>query len=387
MVGLKVLDIPGSWLPGKPRVAVVHDLSAATVSIVLRVGGEGFGVASLREQDGMVRAWGAALAPLARSQCPVARVTWQEWAHPVGVAGHREFLTATGAMTRTDAATEEYRTLLEDQAPFTIAHDVLITLTVDLRRVRSRRRSSTLEAGIEAACDEVRLLTMRLEASGLSVDGTLSPAELSAAIRLRSDPVRVNGGRLGVLRRSLTAAVGRGAMEWGPMAVEPHWFDLRVDGSVHRSYRIATWPMLPVAADWLAPLLVGDAATRTVTVVAEPVALPRAAQEANRQLTSIEADQHQKERHGFRLTARERRRHADVEARERELAEGHPEFRHVGFVTVTAGDLDSLDDACARVEQAAAQSMLDLRTLAARQAEGWVASLPLGRSAQRGRWA
>lgn len=171
------------------------------------------------------------------------------------------------------------------------------------------------------------------------------------------------------------------------MAVEPHWFDLRVDGSVHRSYRIATWPMLPVAADWLAPLLVGDAATRTVTVVAEPVALPRAAQEANRQLTSIEADQHQKERHGFRLTARERRRHADVEARERELAEGHPEFRHVGFVTVTAGDLDSLDDACARVEQAAAQSMLDLRTLAARQAEGWVASLPLGRSAQRGRWA
>ncbi len=49
--------------------------------------------------------------------------------------------------------------------------------------------------------------------------------------------------------------------------------------------------MLPVAADWLAPLLTGDGVTRTVTVVMEPVPLARAAQDANRQLTSIEADQ------------------------------------------------------------------------------------------------
>jgi hypothetical protein len=112
----------------------------------------------------------------------------------------------------------------------------------------------------------------------------------------------------------------------------------------------------------------------------EPVPLARAAADANRQLTSIESDHAQKERHGFRLTARERRRQADVEGRERELAEGHPEFRHAGFVTVTAPDVGSLEEAAARVEQAGAQSMLDLRPLAARQGEGWVAALPLGRS-------
>ena len=39
-----------------------------------------------------------------------------------------------------------------------------------------------------------------------------------------------------------------------------------------------------------------------------------------------------------------------------------------------------------RVEQAAAQSMLDLRPLAARQAEGWVASLPVGRTVRPGAW-
>jgi hypothetical protein len=142
--------------------------------------------------------------------------------------------------------------------------------------------------------------------------------------------------------------------------------------------------MLPVTADWLAPLLVGDAVTRTVTVVMEPVPLARAALDANRQLTSIEADEQQKERHGFRLTARERRRHADVEAREHELASGHPEFRHAAFVTVTAGSLVELDEVSARVEQSAAQAMLDVRPLTARHDRGWVASLPLGRSARPG---
>ena len=58
------------------------------------VQGAGFPVASLREQDGLLAGWGAALAPLARARCPVSRVTWQEWTHPAGVAGHREFLAA-----------------------------------------------------------------------------------------------------------------------------------------------------------------------------------------------------------------------------------------------------------------------------------------------------
>ncbi|MEP7113993.1 MAG: SCO6880 family protein, partial [Ilumatobacteraceae bacterium] len=364
-------------------IAVVRDRRAGTVSMVLRVVGEGFPVASLREQDAMVGAWGAALAPLARARCAVSKVTWQEWAHPIGVAGHRQFLIETSRPSDTSAAID-YEELLVTQAPFTIAHEVLLTVTVDLKRVRARRHSSQQAVAVETVTDEIRLLTSRLEAAGLQVEAPLSPAELSAAIRLRSDPTRAT--QLGSLRRSLASAVGRGAIEWGPMAVDADWFHTRVDQSVHRSYRVGSWPMLPVTADWLTPLLTGDGAVRTVTVVMEPVALSRAAADANRQLTSIEADQSQKERHGFRLTARDRRRHADVETRERELAEGHPEFRHIGIVTVTADDLDGLEDAAARVEQAAAQSMLDLRPLAARQSEGWVASLPLGRSVRNGTW-
>ncbi|MDO8392455.1 MAG: hypothetical protein Q7V57_18430 [Actinomycetota bacterium] len=376
LLGLEMLDVSVDWHAGRRRVAVVRDRHAGSVSAVMQVTGSGFAVASLREQDGLVAGWGGAIGPLARAQCPVSRITWQEWAHPIGVSGHRIFLDGLDRPMATRAS-NDYDALLDLQAPFTTAHEVLLTLAVDLRRVRARRRQP-LAAAIDTLVDEARLLASRLESAGLRVDGPLSPLELSTAIRLRSDPSRST--QVASVRRSLAAAVGRGVLEWGPMVVDAKWDAVSVDGSVHRSFRVAGWPMLPVGADWMAPLLAGEGATRTVTVVLEPVPLHRAAADANRQLTSIEADHAQKERHGFRLTARERRRQADVETRERELAEGHPEFRHAAIVTVTASGLDELDDACARVEQAAAQSMLDLRPLAARQAEGWAASLPMGRS-------
>ncbi len=140
-------------------------------------------------------------------------------------------------------------------------------------------------------------------------------------------------------------------------------------------------------ADWMRPLLTDDTSTRTVTLVLEPVSLAKASVDANRHLTSIEADHEQKQRHGFRLTARERRRQSDIEARERELAEGHPEFRFVGLVTVTAATEDALDDASADVEESVAKSLLDVRPLTARQEQGWVASLPLGRSVRNGAWS
>ena len=54
--------------------------------------------------------------------------------------------------------------------------------------------------------------------------------------------------------------------------------------------------------------------------------------------------------------------------------------RFVGLVTVTSDDPEVLDNECADIEQAAAQSLLDLRPLDARHDLGWLASLPLGRT-------
>lgn len=382
LAGLELVEHRADWLPRNQAVAVVRDRALDTVSVVVPVSAQGFSVASLVEQDGIIEAWGATLGPLARAKGVVSRVTWQDWCRPTGVAGHRAFLDSLDPNGATGSAQLDYELLLDSQDPFTISHEVMLTLTVELRRVRARRGRNQIDSAITALLEETRTLCSRLESAGVSVGDPLDTSSLSDAIRLRSDP----GSRTSRRRRSLAAASRRVAGEWGPMAMTSSWAHARVDGSLHRSFVVTRWPMLPVAADWLAPLLTGDTATRTVTLVLEPVSIAKASLDANRQLTSIEADHEQKERHGFRLTARERRRQIDVESRERELAEGHPEFRFVGIVTVSAASEEALDDASADVEQAAAQSLIELRPLAARQEQGWVASLPLGRSVRNGGW-
>lgn len=377
MRGLELVDVSPS---GEPAGAFVRDRRAGTVTGLLRVSGRGFPLASNAEQDAMVARWGAALSPFARERSSVVRVTWQEWAHPVGSDQHREFLASIGVEERADdPAVADYLALLEQQAPVTVAHDVLVGVTIDQKRVRSRRTQiSRLGAALSALSDELRLFAARLDAAGFSASAPLGATDLSAAVRVRSDPGR--SAQVGSLTRSLAAASRRGALEWGPMVVEPEWAHVRVDGAIHRSYRVAGWPQLPVGADWLAALLTDARATRTVTVAMEPIPMSRAARAADREVMAREADADLKERKGFRVNARERKRLADVEARERELSEGHAEFRFVGLVTVTSHDPDVLDDECADLEQAAAQSLLDLRPLDARHDLGWLASLPLGRA-------
>lgn len=363
--------------------AVVRDRRAGTVTGVLRVRGHGFPLSSRAEQDALLAAWSAALSPFARERSPIAAVTWQEWAHPVGADDHRSFLTSTGVHERSgETAASDYLALIDQQAPQTVAHDILVSVTVDQRRVRVRRGGGgRLAAALDTLEGELRLFASRLDAAGLSVSGPLSPVEVSTAVRVRSDPSRST--QVATLSRSLAAAVRRGALEWGPMLVETSRTQVLVDGTFHRSFRIAGWPQLPVAADWMSDLLTTTPAVRTVTVVMEPVPMGRAARAADREVMAREADADMKTQKGFRVNARERKRLADVEARERELSEGHAEFSFVGVVDVTATDLDRLDDACADVEQAAAQSLLDLRPLDARHDQGWVASLPLGRSLAR----
>jgi hypothetical protein len=382
LAGLELVEMPAPWLARPVGMAVVRDRRAGTVTAVLRAQGSGFPLSSPGEQDGLLASWGAALAPLARERTPIARVAWQEWAHAVGTQEHDAFLAELAVADRDTDATRDYLDLVGRQAAISVRHDVLITVTVDQRRVRRRRSVNAFDAAVEALLDETRLLADRLGAAGLTVGEPLTPPELSTALRLRSDPTRAR--QVTALSRGLAAAAGRSPIEWGPMAVEPTWSHVAVDGSVHRGYRVASWPLLPVNADWLGPLLVTAGATRTVTVVMEPTPTSRAARSADREVMSREADADMKERRGFRVSAQDRKRLTDVMTRERELTEGHPEFRFVGLVDIAAADSDGLEDAAALVEQAAAQSLIDLRPLEARHDLAWVAGLPLGRNVTPG---
>lgn len=382
LAGLDVLEVPApEWMEDRRAlgVAVVDDQRFGTVTGVLRCTGRGFASAARPEQDRMLDNWGAVFGPFAREDSPVARLTWIERTQPADVDAHRQFLSATGALDRQDStAVADYLALIDRQLRASVSHEVLLTLTVDQRRLRyTHKGHSRRAAAVDVLSEELRLLSARFEAAGLTVDGPLSPPMLAAAVRTQSDPDQAK--QVAVLTRSLAAAAGRGTIEWGPMTVEPSWAHVRVDSAWHRCYRIARWPQLPVPADWLGPLLTDSQATRTVCVVCEPVALTRSARAADREAMVRESDADQKAQRGFRITARERKRLNEVEARERELAEGHGECRFTGLVDISAPSEDTLREASAAIEQAAAQSMIDLRALEARHDQGWAACLPLGR--------
>jgi hypothetical protein len=370
--------VTGATAPG---MAVVRDRRRHTLTAALSVIGREFPLAAAEDQDRMLAGWGAALSPFARPRSPVVQVAWQAWAGPAEMTDHREFL-ATIAPTA-DAADGggpllDYLALVDQQAPATRTQRVLVTITIDQRRVRRQGHSSRLGAGVEALAEELERFGQRLGAAGLVVDGVLDTGALTAAVRLRSDPSRA--GQLSTLTRSLAAAARRGSLEWGPMTVEADWSHVRVDGSWHRTYRVAGWPQLAVPADWLGGLLGEPTTTRTVCVVMEPVPITQSARAADREAMAREADADAKGRRGFRITALDRQRLSRVEDRERELAEGHAEFRFTGLVDITAPDPGALEDATGAVEQAAAQSLIDLRPLDARHDHAWVACLPLGRN-------
>ena len=87
-----------------------------------------------------------------------------------------------------------------------------------------------------------------------------------------------------------------------------------------------------------------------------------------------------KTRHGFRVRAVDQRKKQEIAAREQELVAGYGDLAYSGFVHITAGDLDTLDDGSADIEQTAAHAGVLLRPLDGRHGAGWVAGLPLGRT-------
>jgi hypothetical protein len=226
--------------------------------------------------------------------------------------------------------------------------------------------------------EELRLFSSRLESAGLAVSPPLTPAEVTSAVRTRSNPFAEAQQRS--LGATLAAGLGVSAGDLAPMAVAEEWEQVRIDGSVHRSWWVEGWPRSEVPAVWMDMLLLGGECTRTVTVVFEPVSPSQAARGVDEASVALESAEAAKSKRGFRVRASERRVREEVERREHELVAGHGEFAYCGLVEVCAASPDALDDAGANFEQVAAHAGVQLRPLEGRHAAGWVAALPLGRT-------
>jgi hypothetical protein len=165
-------------------------------------------------------------------------------------------------------------------------------------------------------------------------------------------------------------------------ALEESWDNLRTDSAIHAVYWIREWPRSESHVGFLHPLAAGGAARRTVCLVVEPVALPKAMREIRRAKVEYAADEARNARTGRVVVEAERAESDDVVRRERELVAGHGELRFVGLLTVSVDDPAELEPACVATETAAAQALCEVRRLGGQQAVAFLAgAVPLARAA------
>lgn len=334
----------------------LHDARQATWTAVLSLGSGSFALLGEDERARKVAAWAGVLASVSGERSSLHRLQWIERTLPdrgEALRAHLERSGADGARSPgVAAARASYEELLASEGSGVLRHELLLACTV---------RAPRTAPGVVG--DAVARLEQRCRDASIPVDGVLSRAGLGA-----------------LLRRTFDALPGSGPVAWPwPSAVEVSWSSLRTDGTWHATYWISEWPRTEVANDFLLPLLVGCPERRSVSVVMAGVPAGRAMRAAEHARTSTAADAELRRRHGFATSARRHREHEAVVRREDELAEGHAAYRFSGYVTVTVTDPSSLEGACARVEQAASLSRVELRRLYGAQGEAATFTIPTGR--------
>jgi hypothetical protein len=391
--GVRLMELPLLTDGGDRRAGVVIDGPARTATVALAVRGHSFALLSPTDQESRVAAWAGVLASLAREGSAVHRLQWIESCLPDdGGSVHRHF-EDHAVLASESPAVRSYRALLDESAPVTRRHRMLLCLTVHTSRsARAIRASGGGDHGCGAVLGrEVLALCRALDGADVGVDGVLGPGALARFVRgaysgrtsadvpaVSDDVVEDSAGHDGHEAGNRSDA-HEGAHEWPwPMAVRPEWDAVQADGTWHATYWIAEWPRVDVTPDFLGPLLFAPL-RRSLVVVMEPVSPSRAARQVARARTADIADGELRRRSGFLVSARQHRERHGVEERDAELADGHGQFRFSGYVTLTAESRPELQAAATSLEQLAGQSHLELRRLYGEQDVAFACSLPLGR--------
>jgi hypothetical protein len=379
LAGLEILQAPADG--SRSGLGVICDRGEDTYTALLQVGGAAFALLESGDKRRLLSAWDEVLRGLGGADSPIHRLQWVERTVPDDGDALGRDLRARRVAAADSASVRSYVAVLDDAGPVSTHHEVLLAVQLTPRRAARamrRTRAGKDEAACRVLAEQVARLARRLHRADVRVlDGGLSPRMVARALRLAVDPA----ARPQLSRRALhhpDAAGVEAANAW-PLAADTSWRWHRTDSAVHATYWIAEWPRVPVGPDFLAPLLLFTGVHRTVAVTMEPVGQGLAIREAEHARTTELADQQLRESKGFLTTHRKRREQQGIERRAAELQEGYAEYRFAGYVTVTAGDLDALESACAEVEHAAQQSGLELRRLVGEQDDAFTYTLPLAR--------
>jgi hypothetical protein len=379
LVGLEIRGVPRpAWAgPSMAPLGLAVDRRTGAVTGVVAVKGSEFQLVTEAEQHHRISGWGLVLAQFARESAPLSRICWHEWSSPAPLSEHLGWLAAHSDPAA--AAAGPYRDLLAGQSASVARHELRVTVTVDPRRLRRRRRSGGRARGdaVASAVHLLQVLTQRCRAAGLVVSPPLAPAQIAEAVRVQGDPGAINalppcrglGERAGVVPAA-----------FGPLAVDAAWDAVVIDGTWHRTFWVQTWPAGEVGADWIEPLLLNTIGTRTVTVIMEPVDPASSRRHLTHEAVGVEASIDLRASKGFRVPVELRRARSDLDRREMELSAGFGEYAYLALIDVAAESMEALDDLSNDYVNLAAQCGLELRALDGRHDAAWACTLQVGRA-------
>jgi hypothetical protein len=361
--GVRVLEVATDRGP----IGVVRDGARLIAALTLEA--EPMMLAGDAESAGRRAAWGGILAGLARPGTAVSRVQWIARTRGLGPRAQSAFVPKDAPDATPSTAVASYLDVVARIGSASRDYVVTLALAVDGRR---GPLTDALQQVLDAGSD----LIDQIHAAGLGSARLLDPGGLTAALR-----GTVDAGLGDALAASPHGGIALppDPEDVGPMAVDESWGDVRCDGTWNAVFWISQWPRGEVPGDVLAPLVLAGPVTGSVAVVMEPRDPARAVREAEQARLRDAADDDLRERAGFLRTVRRSRQQSAVSAQERELADGHAAYRFAGYVAVTSGSREALDDACRELEVAATQARCEVRRLWGDQASGLSAVIPLCR--------
>ena len=231
--------------------------------------------------------------------------------------------TTTGSSDADSPAARSYRSLLDESAPVTRRHRVLVAVTVHRggRPGPSAARAAGSSGATAVLAREVEAVHRALAGADLGVDGVLEPWPALARVLAEAAPGRDGGRRRSGRRR--TVRHGR------PVADGPRG---PVGRGAHRRDVARRLLGERVAPGRRPPRLPRSPAVRPAA--ADPVAWSwsrstrlRAARQVAQARTAGLADGELRRRNGFLTSARHTRERESVDDRDVELADGHAQFR------------------------------------------------------------
>lgn len=368
-------------------IACVYNPHDRTASVTAELEVQGFLMQDNPERFDLAQQWARVLASF--TQRPgIKRVTLQERTIPTTIRAARENYDKVVFDRKLDTATpvaDNYSAVMNQSERYAVAHRNYLTFTLDLVTMGPQLKS--LGGGRDAIQSLARIeaanLADALSAAKVKVRTWLTPRDIAALTRVAMDPEFASNVQN---RPAKDAGVDPSAI--GPMYLEEpkdrHGI-VRTDSAVHTTMWIHEWPRSDAPIGFVSPIVfarhpsTGHPVTHIFSLVLTPVPVSKALRRIRDEKKVWRGNEQLRAKRGADGSAADAADWDALEKQEAEIIAGHGEFRYAGYLTVSATDDASLDQAVAGMRNALARAGMEAQVLYCQQAEAlMVNALPIG---------